>query len=185
MARPNSSTMVSKVQVSPRWLQNTPSMSKGVAPKRSATAGTSDGATNRKTADGIDEAPDQPGTGDAVDLRPGAGHPDRPALGVARRNAVGGDQRQTRLRPGEEPAFEHVGLAAGVAKPGGDALAELLALLADDDCAARRASSGAHAATRGKGPADRAGDEPRIGGKVLVGADIDDRRTLRRADEAA
>ena len=43
VARPNSSTMTSKVQSSPRWLQNTssPSMSKGVAPKRSATPTTS------------------------------------------------------------------------------------------------------------------------------------------------
>ena len=49
------------------------------------------------------------------------------------RNAVGGDQRQTRLRPGQEPAFQHVGFAASVAQPGGNPLAELLALLADDD----------------------------------------------------
>ena len=52
LARPNSSTITSKVQSSPRWLQNTSSMSNGVAPKRSATAATSDGATNRKTAFG-------------------------------------------------------------------------------------------------------------------------------------
>ena len=50
--RPNSSSMVSNVQVSPRWLQNTSSMSNGVALKRSATASTSDGATNRNTASG-------------------------------------------------------------------------------------------------------------------------------------
>ena len=51
-SRPNSSIIVSKVQVSPRWLQNTPSMSKGVALKRSATAVTSDGWTKRNTAFG-------------------------------------------------------------------------------------------------------------------------------------
>jgi hypothetical protein len=38
--------------VSPRWLQNTPSTSNGVAPKRSATACTSEGVTNRNTARG-------------------------------------------------------------------------------------------------------------------------------------
>ena len=54
VASPNSSTMMSKVQSSPRWLQKmpSPSMSNGVAPKRSATPVTSDGATNRKTAFG-------------------------------------------------------------------------------------------------------------------------------------
>ena len=50
--RPNSSSITSKVQASPRWLQNTPSMSNGVAPNCSATAATSDGATNRNTAAG-------------------------------------------------------------------------------------------------------------------------------------
>jgi len=39
--RPNSATITSNVQRSPRWLQNTSSMSKGVAPNRSATAVTS------------------------------------------------------------------------------------------------------------------------------------------------
>ena len=48
--RPNSSTMTSKVQRSPRWLQTTPSTSNGVAPNRSATPSTSAGATNRNTA---------------------------------------------------------------------------------------------------------------------------------------
>ena len=52
VASPNSSTMTSKVQSSPRWLQNTPSMSKGVASNRSATPSTSAGATNRNTARG-------------------------------------------------------------------------------------------------------------------------------------
>ena len=50
--RPSSSTMVSKVQVSPRWLQNTSSTSNGAASNRSATAATSAGATNRNTASG-------------------------------------------------------------------------------------------------------------------------------------
>jgi hypothetical protein len=47
---PNSSIMVSKVQVSPRWLQNTPSMSNSVVVKRSATPMTSEAITNRKMA---------------------------------------------------------------------------------------------------------------------------------------
>jgi hypothetical protein len=52
VAKPNSSTITSNVQVSPRWLQNTPSTSKGVAAYRSATPSTSAGATNRNTARG-------------------------------------------------------------------------------------------------------------------------------------
>src|SRR5829696_8496824 len=54
VASPNSSTMTSKVHRSPRWLQNTPSpsMSNGVAEKRSATPITSAGSTNRNTAFG-------------------------------------------------------------------------------------------------------------------------------------
>ncbi len=45
-------TMTSKVQSSPRWLQNTFSISKGAASKRCATASTSEDATKRKTAVG-------------------------------------------------------------------------------------------------------------------------------------
>ena len=54
VCRPNSSIMTSNVQSSPRWLQNTPSpsMSKGTALNRSATAGTSAGFTKRNTACG-------------------------------------------------------------------------------------------------------------------------------------
>src|SRR5258707_10494418 len=52
VARPNSSTITSNVQSSPRWLQNTFSISKGTALKRSPTATTSAGATNRNTAFG-------------------------------------------------------------------------------------------------------------------------------------
>ena len=130
---PNSSIIVSKVQVSPRWLQNTPSMSKGVALNRSATAVTSDGWTNRNTAFGIDEAADQPGTGDAVDLRPRARHPDGAALLVARRELVGADQQLAGLFPGLEAALERLRLDAAVPEPGGRAFAELLAFLADND----------------------------------------------------
>jgi hypothetical protein len=47
---PNSFSITSNVQSSPRWLQNTCSTSKGVAPKPSATLDTSADATNRNTA---------------------------------------------------------------------------------------------------------------------------------------
>jgi hypothetical protein len=51
-ASPHSSTITSNVQASPRWVQNTASMSKGSAPNFSATASTSADATNMKTAAG-------------------------------------------------------------------------------------------------------------------------------------
>jgi hypothetical protein len=62
-------------------------------------------------------------------------------------------------------------------------LAELQALLADDDGGAafklRRPAPGLSRATP-----DRAGNEPRIGRKIVVIANIDDGRAVRRADEA-
>ena len=133
---PNSAIMVSKVHVSPRWLQNTPSMSNGVALKRSATASTSDGRHEQEHGAGIDEAPDEPGAGDAIDLRPRARHPHGAALLVARGQLLGAHQQLAGRLPGLEPAFQRLRVDALVPQPGGDALAELQALLAGDDDAA-------------------------------------------------
>ena len=174
--------MVSKVQVSPRWLQNTPSMSNGVALKRSATAVTSDGWTNRNTAFGIDEAADQPGAGDAVDFGPRAGHPDRAALFVARRKLVGADQQLAGLLPGFETAFEGLRFDAAVAQPGGRALAELLALLADNDdgfapVVLRPFLVDAVVAAHG------ARHQARVAAVIVIDAHIDDSRRLRKSDE--
>ena len=80
----------------------------------------------------VHEAPDQPGAGDAVDLRPGVGHPHRTAAGVPGRKVVGADQQAAGRRPGVEPALQRLGGRAEVAQPGRDTLAELLAALADD-----------------------------------------------------
>ncbi len=133
VASPNSSTMTSKVQASPRWLQCTPSTSNGVALKRSATPSTSDGATNRNTARG------------STKRRISQGQAMRSTLGRARvtqtvrpcgssgRHLVGGDQRQAGVAPAFEAVFQAVGRHAGVAQPGGDALAQLGAFLADHD----------------------------------------------------
>ena len=54
----------------------------------------------------IDEAADQPGAGDAVDLGPRARHPDRAAAAVARRQLGRGHQRQPGLPPSLEPACQ-------------------------------------------------------------------------------
>ena len=108
-------------------------MSNGVALNRSATAGTSAGATNRKTAFGIDEAPDQPRAGDTIDLRPGARHPHRAALLVTGRQLVGANQRLAAGLPGLEPAVQRLRVDAFVAQPRRGALTELQAPLARDD----------------------------------------------------
>ena len=131
--RPNSFTITSKVQSSPRWLQNTFSMSNGVASKRSATASTSDARDEQERRGRIDEAADQPRASDAIDLGSRSRDPDGAAAPVALRDLVGGDGRQLRLLPADVAAFENFRSDVAAAKPGGGALAELLALIADDD----------------------------------------------------
>ena len=81
---------------------------------------------------GVDEAPDEPGTGDAIDLGPRARHPDRASGRVASRQFTGIDEQAARGAPGFEPAFKRFGLDAFVEKPGSGALAELLPFLAND-----------------------------------------------------
>ena len=65
--------------------RSAPSMSKGAAEKRSATASNFRRRDEQKHGGRIDEATDQPGTGDAIDLRARARDPYRAPLGVARR----------------------------------------------------------------------------------------------------
>ena len=89
--RPNSLTMTSKVQSSPRWLQNTFSMSNGVASKRSATASTSDGATNRNTAAGSMKRRISHGQAMRSIFGPRPRDPDGAAAAVAFGNFVGRD----------------------------------------------------------------------------------------------
>ena len=98
--------MVSKVHVSPRWLQNTPSMSNGVALKRSATAGTSEGATNRKTASGSMKRRISHGQAMRSTFgRARVTHTVRPCC-VAGRQLVRADQRLAAGLPGLEAAFQ-------------------------------------------------------------------------------
>ena len=108
-------------------------MSNGVAPKRAATPRTSAGGDEQEHRAGIDEAADQPGTGDAVDLRPRPRHPDGAPLRVARRQPFGRHGRQPGRRPGLDAAFERFGQRPEMAQPRGGALAELEAAVAGDD----------------------------------------------------
>ena len=122
------------------------------ASRRSARrpVSTSLGATNRKTASGIDEAADQPGTGDAVDLGPGAGHPDGAPL-PSRRGSWLGHQRRTSRASRLRSRLRGRGLIAQMPEPGGDAMAELEAALADDDCRGCAVELAAPALDVGKG----------------------------------
>ena len=133
VARPNSSIMTSKVQSSPRWLQNTFSMSKGAALKRSPTRDNLGRRHEQEHRVRIDEAADQPRAGDAVDLRPRARHPDGAALRVARRQLRCVHQRKLCLLPAFKAAFKRLRGNIGMPQPGGRALRELCPAHADDD----------------------------------------------------
>ena len=111
---------------------------------------------------GIDEATDEPGAGDAVDLGPGARHPDRAPLRVARRQLRLGHHRQVGGRPAERAAVKRLRRHALVTQPGGDALAELESLLADHDggAAAELGRPLGHGSVRAP---DRARDQARVG----------------------
>ena len=89
--------------------QKTLSTSNGVAANRSATARHFGSRNEQENRGRIDEAADQPGTGDAVDLRPLARHPDGAASRVARRKLHHRHERQAGAVPGEETAVEALG----------------------------------------------------------------------------
>src|ERR1700730_1175636 len=132
---PNSSIMVSKVQVSPRWLQNTSSMSKGVALNRSATASTSDAPTNKNTALGSTKR--WISHGQAIRSTLGrARDPDGPCLFVAGRKLVRLNKELATFAPGVEAALQRLSIAALMAQPRGNPLAKLGAFLAThENCA--------------------------------------------------
>ena len=69
-----------------------------------------------------------------------------------------------------------------MAQPGRGALREFLAALADDD---GRAAGEFLAPVGGvlMAAPDGAGNQPRVGGEILVGADVDQDRHVRRADQ--
>src|SRR5258708_17459326 len=70
----------------------------------------------------IDEPADQPGAGDAVDLRPRAGDPDGAAVRIARRQLRHRHQRKARSLPTFKAAFQRLGRCIEVSKPCSSAL---------------------------------------------------------------
>ena len=130
------STKASKLQCSPRWVQNRrPSTSKGMAPKRSRDRrAPRPAATNRNSASGSMKR--RISHGQAMrsifgrsrvtqTVRPAASRGGRRSAAPSAVPGVGPGQRS---RPRSA-----LGRGAGLAQPGGGALAELQALLADDD----------------------------------------------------
>jgi hypothetical protein len=146
-----------------------------VAPKRSA--GEDLGRSDEQEHGGrIDEAADQPRAGDAIDLRPRARDPERPAGRVPRRQVARVDQHAAGIAPGLEPALQVLRLRrAEVAQPGRDSLAELQPALADDDDRPPGVGRPPFRDAAEIAP-DRAGQEARIGLRVLGRAHIDQHR---------
>jgi hypothetical protein len=130
----------------------------------------------------VDEPPDQPGAGDAIDLWPVTRNPEGPALLIARRELVGADQRLAGLLPGFKPTIEHLGTYAFVPQPSGRALAELLSLMADDDSRSslilpRPVGDGT------KVPTQRSRQQARVRPVVLIRPHVDNRRRPRKTYE--
>ena len=130
----------------------------------------------------IDESPDQPGAGDAVDLGPSAGHPDGATLRIAGWQLRGGHQRKLGRFPVLETAFERFGFATGLPNPGGGTLGELCAAQAYDDGGLIGEFAGPLGGLLVTAP-DGAGNQPRVSGKILLGTYVDQHRGLRRADQ--
>jgi hypothetical protein len=133
----------------------------------------------------IDEAADEPGAGDAVDLRARARHPHRAPARVAGRQDGDGHHGQPGRRPSEGAAFERFGRNAKVPQPRGHPLAELQPFLADHHGGPARAGElGRPAIDIPEGAAQRARNQARIAGEVLVRANVEEGRRVGPPDEA-
>jgi hypothetical protein len=85
-------------------------------------------------------------------------------------------------RPRLEAAFEVLGGDAFVAKPGGDAFAELGAALSTDNDVSAGEVAGP-GGDRSEVAPDRSRDQAGIGGEILIVANVYDRRRAGKADE--
>ena len=148
-----------------------------------ATPGTSDGRDEQEHGLRIDEAADEPGAGDAVDLGTRAGHPDGAALPVAGRELR--PPGPSAGRPAPMPTPRPRGSPPGMPACRSQAATPWLSFRPfwQMTMADWPANSVAHSETW-EGPADGAGDQARVGGEVLVGLDVDEDRASGRADQA-
>ena len=76
-----------------------------------------------KDSGGIDEAPDEPGACDPIDLRPRPRDPDRASPIITLRQMIRPHQKPFARDPSFEPALQVFGTGPRAAQPGGDALA--------------------------------------------------------------
>ena len=182
-SKPNSSTIMSKVHRSPRWLQNTAfdvEGRRGKARRRRPLA-TSAG-NEQEHGVRIDEAADEPGQA----MRSTFGRarvtqtvrPWRRAAAAYRRAA---SAALPRTKPRTRP--QGLGREAFVPQPRSDPLTELPALSANGNSLLARVTSRPRCRIF-RGSPDGAWDQPRIGGKILVGPHVDEDRTVRKSDEA-
>ena len=124
---------------------------------------------------GIDEAADEPRTGDAVDLRVLAGYP--LVLGCIALAPC----RQVSLFPVGDTAFEIVRLDAGVLQSFGDALADLVAVDAIDDHVTVFRQSGAPVRQRFRWPMDGTDDHGLVGAECFGATNVHEHRRRCRA----
>ncbi len=120
----------------------------------------------------IDEPADQPGTGDAVDLGPRSGDPDRTAGGVERRQLAGLDPGQAGCGLGRDAALQDLGVDAGLPEPSGDGMAGRPAVLAEDHDGVVVEAAGPGADIL-DGASPRVGRQAGIGGKLRVSPNVD------------
>src|SRR5262249_7288500 len=140
-------------------------------------------SNEQKYGAGIDEATDQPWTGDAVNLGSCPRYPDGPLVVVERGHSGGDHQGQAGLAPTFKAVVQRVGRNPAMTHPGRRALAELGASLADRNSG----TAGKFACPCGNidmGPTYRARNQARIGFVVVISPHIDQSRAVGSADEA-
>ncbi len=130
----------------------------------------------------VDEAANEPGAGDAVDLGRDRADPDCAALSITRRQSGIVDQQGAGRRPRFMAAFQAFSTGTGMAQPGRGTLAQFQATLAGDDdefagIGRRPIGSGAEIAPCG------AGDGARVEAVILVIAHINQGRRIGQADQ--
>ena len=112
-----------------------------------------------------------------------ARHPDRAAIVIAARHLIGLDQKPLGFAPSIKSTLKAFGGNALVPQPGGNALRELLSLLADDDYLLvgelTRPSSDCFEV-----PLHGGRQQARVGVIVFVNANIDDGRCIWQTDKA-
>ena len=73
---------------------------------------------------GIDEAADEPWTGDPVDLGPRTGYPERGLSKAKGRQMIGSDKHAVLVTPCLEATFQRLGINSGMTQPRRNALRE-------------------------------------------------------------